>query len=121
MTRFDLLFLSDQVRLLLGSTRNNYAVSLHVMADLARRSFLNSIAMAGAAGLLPLEFAKPAFAAAKGGRLSPKERKTLSEPLVAYFKVTAPKLLRPAQGPLKHPSIAPSLPGKQYSAELWDW
>jgi putative isomerase len=41
--------------------------------------------------------------------------------LLDYFRETAPKLLRPAQGILKYPSIAPSLPGKQYSAELWDW
>lgn len=45
----------------------------------------------------------------------------LEGPLLAYFRENGPKLLRAAQGPFKHPSIAPSLPGKQYSAELWDW
>ncbi len=67
--------------------------------SLTRRSFLTS---ATAALTLPA-FASP------------------SAPLLDYFSLTAPKLLRPAQSPLAHPSIAPSLPGKQYSAELWDW
>jgi putative isomerase len=40
---------------------------------------------------------------------------------VDYFAKTAPQLLRPAEGVLTHPSIAPSLPGKQYSTSLWDW
>jgi len=43
------------------------------------------------------------------------------QPLLWYFRDNAAKLLRPAQGLFRHPSIAPSLPGKQYSAELWDW
>ncbi len=41
--------------------------------------------------------------------------------LVDYFGQTVPQLLRPAEGILQHPSIAPSLPGKQYSTSLWDW
>jgi len=41
--------------------------------------------------------------------------------LLDYFAKTAPQLLRPAEGILQHPSIAPSLPGKQYSTSLWDW
>ncbi len=41
--------------------------------------------------------------------------------LLAYFATTAPQLLRPAEGILQHPSISPSLPGKQYSTSLWDW
>jgi len=41
--------------------------------------------------------------------------------LTAYFRGCGRKLLRPAQGLLRHPSIAPSLPGRQYAAELWDW
>jgi len=39
--------------------------------------------------------------------------------LLDYFAKTAPQLLRPAEGILQHPSIAPSLPGKQYSTSLW--
>ena len=41
--------------------------------------------------------------------------------LLAYFNEIAPRLLRPAEGVLRHPSIAPSLPGKAYSTSLWDW
>ncbi|HVW20970.1 MAG TPA: trehalase family glycosidase [Opitutaceae bacterium] len=41
--------------------------------------------------------------------------------LLAYFERTAPQLLRPAEGILRYPSIAPSLPGKEYSTSLWDW
>ena len=41
--------------------------------------------------------------------------------LLAYFAHVAPQLLRPAEGALIHPSIAPTLPGKAYSTELWDW
>ena len=43
------------------------------------------------------------------------------EQLLNYFGQTAPQLLRPAEGVLTHPSIACSLPGKQYSTQLWDW
>jgi putative isomerase len=35
--------------------------------------------------------------------------------------MTAPQLLRPADGILVHPSVACSLPGKRYSTQLWDW
>jgi putative isomerase len=43
------------------------------------------------------------------------------ERLLAYFARVAPQLLRPAEGALLYPSIAPTLPGKAYSTELWDW
>lgn len=43
------------------------------------------------------------------------------EELLAYFHSVAPSLLRPAEGVLKYPSVAPSLPGKEYSTSLWDW
>ncbi len=44
-----------------------------------------------------------------------------ADALVRYFAACAPKLLRPADGFLKHPSVAPSLPGKAYATSLWDW
>jgi putative isomerase len=44
-----------------------------------------------------------------------------SRALLAYFTQVAPKLLRPAEGILAHPSVSPSLPGKEYSTSLWDW
>jgi len=47
--------------------------------------------------------------------------KTATDRLVTYFSGAAPRLLRPAQGVLRYPSISPSLPGKAHSTQLWDW
>jgi hypothetical protein len=44
-----------------------------------------------------------------------------TEALQRYFAEHTPKLLRPAAGILKYPSIAPSLPGKECATQLWDW
>jgi putative isomerase len=52
---------------------------------------------------------------------SSSERDQDADALLRYFAENAPKLLRPAGGILTHPSISPSLPGKQYSTQLWDW
>ena len=41
--------------------------------------------------------------------------------LTQYLEETAPQLLRPAVGRFPHPSVSPSLPGREYSASLWDW
>lgn len=59
--------------------------------------------------------------AAMGTVLSSTAAKAGDNPLLDYFRGNGPKLLRPAQGLFSHPSIAPSLPGKRYAAELWDW
>ena len=100
------------------------------MNKLSRRNLLAGLAMAGvasfgdsvngngaqAAGLPPGPTApdsKPI--------LSPVARKAAAEKLLTYFHRVAPQLLRPAQGLLQHPSISPSLPGKAYSTQLWDW
>jgi putative isomerase len=93
------------------------------MTKLSRRSLINTVALAGGAMVVP---AGAGAASGQGGQAklraaSVSERRKAAEPLVAYFKQTAPKLLRPAQGTFRHPTIAPALPGKQYSAELWDW
>ncbi len=56
-----------------------------------------------------------------GARMSVASRKQAVDALMAYFGGTASKLLRPAEGILKYPSISPSLPGKEYSTSLWDW
>jgi len=53
--------------------------------------------------------------------LSTTARAQAAKKIMDYFVGTAPKLLRPAEGLLSHPNIAPSLPGKQYSTTLWDW
>lgn len=41
--------------------------------------------------------------------------------LLDYFAEEGPKLLRPAKGVLRHPSISATLPGASYSTQLWDW
>lgn len=41
--------------------------------------------------------------------------------LLDYFRANGPKLLSKAQGLFKHPSVAPTLPGTEYSTSLWDW
>ncbi|GGA53460.1 hypothetical protein GCM10011507_00670 [Edaphobacter acidisoli] len=54
-------------------------------------------------------------------RLGVDERAKAVQRLTQYFHENATKLLRPAQGHLRYPSISPSLPHSQYSTELWDW
>src|SRR5208283_1486210 len=53
--------------------------------------------------------------------LSGDMRRQYSEALLGYFAANAPQLLRAPDGILTHPSVAPSLPGKRYSTNLWDW
>jgi putative isomerase len=83
--------------------------------------------MAAGASLLPptasaqTESPSPNPALSAQPAISPAQRKAATDSLMAYFSRTAPQLLRPAEGVLKWPSIAPSLPGKQYSTSLWDW
>jgi putative isomerase len=83
------------------------------MIPITRRSLLASLA-ASAAYPLAAESAEPQ-------QLTPGARKHAIDSLMAYLHTTAPQLLRPAEGILKHPSIAPTLPGKEYSTSLWDW
>ncbi len=67
-------------------------------------------------GLAPAASGKAAYP-----ELSPADRKQAVDRLLAYFGGVAAKLLRPAEGILRYPSISPSLPGKAYSTSLWDW
>lgn len=87
------------------------------MTDTSRRSLLRGFVTAGAAGLLPHAVTHSFAADAKKAF----NRSAARQQLIAYFSVNAAKLLRPPEGWLKYPSIAPSLPGKAYSAQLWDW
>lgn len=41
--------------------------------------------------------------------------------LYNYLHGTVPALLRDPVGQFAYPSISPSLPGREYSASLWDW
>jgi len=86
----------------------------------SRRSLVAGLAAAGASSLLPLGAQSPSGQDSPA-LLSASARKEAQDRLLAYFHSTAPQLLRPAEGILKHPSIAPSLPGKTYSTSLWDW
>ena len=90
----------------------------------SRRDFPGGVALLGASTLLR---GSTDFAAAPADQPTPVSswpagfRKEAAGRLLDYFGKTAPLLLRPAEGILVHPSIACSLPGKQYSTNLWDW
>jgi hypothetical protein len=71
----------------------------------------------GSADLVPAPASQPI----SDSSWSADDRKAASDQLLDYFGKTAPRLLRPAEGTLVHPSIACSLPGKQYATNLWDW
>lgn len=94
------------------------------MPKLSRRTAVAGMGLLAASTMVGgASAAEPAEETKQAGVpvLSAAERKLASEKLIGYFARTAPQLLRPAEGVLAHPSIAPSLPGKQYSTSLWDW
>ena len=90
----------------------------------SRRQMVAGLGAAGASALVPAR-AQAASRSGAASRSAPVLTATAREEarsrLLHYFARTAPQLLRPAEGFLKHPSIAPSLPGKTYSTNLWDW
>ena len=89
-----------------------------------RREFIAGMTLLGASSLVrgnADSVPTPASQPISGSSWSSDERKQASDQLLAYFGKTAPQLLRPAQGILVHPSISCSLPGKNYSTNLWDW
>jgi putative isomerase len=117
--------------------RKEVAESVGRAAETSRREFLAGAALLGAAlplrgsaGLVPaasretsltVSATTPAIHAIADSSWTSDERKAATGQLLDYFGKTAPQLLRPAEGILGHPSIAPSLPGKEYSTSLWDW
>jgi putative isomerase len=76
------------------------------MSLTSRRDVLAGLTAVGAASLVP------AFG---------QQRQASAAVLLDYFAANAPQLLRPPAGILKYPSISPSLPGKRYATQLWDW
>jgi putative isomerase len=64
---------------------------------------------------------RQSFAAGNEVVLSGAERGQHADALLRYFAAIAPQLLRAPDGILTYPSVAPSLPGKRYSTNLWDW
>jgi putative isomerase len=92
------------------------------MAIISRRDALAGLAASGAASVMTA-FGEPpqASPAPDAAPLSHEARTQDADALLQYFAANAPQLLRAPDGILKHPSISPSLPGKRYSTQLWDW
>jgi putative isomerase len=94
------------------------------MTNFTRRHFLAGVAATGASSMIGQNDGSIAAAQASAASSEPVRtpgNMTSPDKLVEYFAGVAPKLLRPAQGVLRYPSISPSLPGKAYSTQLWDW
>ena len=92
------------------------------MALISRRDVLAGLAASGAASMVTgRSEERQSSAAGKGAVVSGDERRQNADALRSYFAANAPQLLRAPDGILKHPSVSPSLPGKQYSTQLWDW
>ncbi len=94
------------------------------MPHISRRDVLAGLAASSAASILTArgeEQQAQASVARDAAHLSVDERRRRRDSLLRYFATNAPLLLRAPEGILKHPSIAPSLPGKAYSTSLWDW
>jgi len=96
------------------------------MTLISRRDVLAGLAASSAASIVkaPSEQSSvqgQSSGASNAAPLSEDERGQHAEALLRYFAANAPQLLRAPAGILKHPSVAPSLPGKEYSTNLWDW
>jgi putative isomerase len=92
------------------------------MSHISRRDLLAGLAASGAASLVTARGEQHQSAAAVNPAiLPPEERRRRADALIRYFAEIAPQLLRDPDGILKYPSVAPSLPGKTYSTNLWDW
>src|ERR1035437_7053515 len=91
--------------------------------SISRRKAIAGLGMLGASSLARASVQDTAVTDSPPTELllSVQARKDATNQLLSYFKGTVPQLLRPSEGILLHPSIAPSLPGKQYSTSLWDW
>ena len=92
------------------------------MTPISRRDVLAGLAASSAVSVVTARSEKRKNSAAGNGTpLSGNERRQHADALLRYFALNAPLLLRAPDGVLKHPSVAPSLPGKAYSTDLWDW
>src|ERR1700678_223470 len=92
------------------------------MTPISRRDVLAGLAASSAVSIVPVRGEEPQVPAASSETLlSGEEQRKHADALLRYFAANAPQLLRPPDGILKHPSVAPSLPGKRYSTNLWDW
>src|SRR5580704_6171099 len=92
------------------------------MTDISRRDLLAGLVASTAASIVTARGEeRQGSPAGNAARFSSDQRSQHVEALLRYFAANAPQLLRPPDGILKHPRISPSLPGKQYSTQLWDW
>ena len=92
------------------------------MTSMSRCRLLAGLAVSSAASFVTAVGEQPQSSAANKELLfSGDERSRCADPLLGSFAANAVQLLRAPDGILKHPSVSPSLPGKQYSTQLWDW
>ena len=94
------------------------------MTHISRRDILAGLAASSAASIVTAfgeERQSSATDTNNAALPSGGERRQHADALLRYFAVNAPLLLRTPDGILKHPSVSPSLPGKRYSTQLWDW
>ncbi len=92
------------------------------MTPMSRRDILAGLTASGVASIVAARCEERQGPPSSNAALfSDDERRQRVDALLRYFAANAPQLLRAPAGILKHPSVAPSLPGKQYSTNLWDW
>jgi len=91
------------------------------MTFLSRRDVLAGLAASSAASIVTAR-SEVRPASGTGVTMLPDDKRhQYTDALLGYFSANAPLLLRAPDGILKHPSVSPSLPGKRYSTQLWDW
>jgi putative isomerase len=92
------------------------------MTIVSRRDVLAGLAASGAASIATAFGERPQTSTSgDASLLSSGERSEHADALLRYFAANAPLQLWAPDGILKHPSISQSLPGKNYSTQLWDW
>jgi len=92
------------------------------MTLVSRRDVLAGLAVSSAAAIAAVHSEERQSSGANSSAvLSVEERRRHANALLSYFASIGPQLLRAPDGLLKHPSIAQTTPGKQYSTQLWDW
>ena len=92
------------------------------MTIVSRRDVLAGLAVSSAASIVTALCEQPHISdASKEAVLSGDERNQNADALHRYFAANAPQLLRAPDGILKRPNVSPSLSGKRYSTQLWDW
>jgi putative isomerase len=92
------------------------------MTHISRRNVLSGLAASSAASIVTAFGEQPQTSApGKEPFLSRDERRQHADALLRYFAANAPLMLWAPDGILKHPSVSQSLPGKNYSTQLWDW